>query len=134
MASTKIVVRYADGRVVKGFTADFMPNKEMFHVTPAESQPAIQVQTVNVKECKALFFVKDHSGNPAYNDKQEFDPGRTTGGRKIRVVFKDKETLIGTTQGYQPGRPGFFLFPADPKSNMNRCFVVSSAAQEISFL
>jgi hypothetical protein len=50
------------------------------------------------------------------------------------VVFKDSEVILGTTQGYQPGRPGFFIFPADPRSNNERVYVVSSATQEISFV
>ncbi len=111
-----------------------MPNKDSFHLTPADSQPGTPAQAVNVKECKALFFVKDFAGNPGYQDKREFQADKTVGGRKIRVLFKDNEILIGTTQGYQPGRPGFFLFPADPQSNIERCYIVSAAAQEISFI
>jgi hypothetical protein len=42
--------------------------------------------------------------------------------------------LVGTTTGYQPGRPGFFLEPADANSNNERCYVVTSAAEEINFL
>ncbi len=133
MMQNKVVVRYLDGRVLKGSTSDFMPNKDSFHLLPADSQGA-QVQTVNVKECKALFFVKDFAGNPGYQDKKEFQTDKTVGGRKIRVLFKDKEILIGTTQGYQPGRPGFFLFPADHQSNIERCFIIAAAAQEISFI
>jgi hypothetical protein len=50
------------------------------------------------------------------------------------VVFKDEELLVGTTQGYQPGRPGFFVYPADTQSNNERCYVVSTAAKEVSIL
>jgi hypothetical protein len=50
------------------------------------------------------------------------------------VVFKDGEVLVGTTLGYQPGRPGFFLLPVDPASNMERCFVVARATEKISFV
>jgi hypothetical protein len=62
-----------------------------------------------------------------------FDPGSLRR-RKIRVVFADGETLVGTTQGYQPGRPGFFVVPADSGSNNDRCFVVSAATKEVSFV
>jgi hypothetical protein len=50
------------------------------------------------------------------------------------VTFKDGEVLVGTTQGYQPGRKAFFLVPADRESNTERCFVIAAAAQNISFL
>jgi hypothetical protein len=59
---------------------------------------------------------------------------RPGAGRRIKVAFKDGEVLVGTTQGYQPGRPGFFLVPADPSSNIERCYVLSAATQEISFV
>ncbi len=134
MAQNKVVARFLDGRVVKGTTSDFMPNKDSFHLTPADGKPGTQVQSISVKDCKAVFFVKDFIGKPGYQDKKEFPGDKTVGGRKIKVVFKDDEILIGTTQGYQPGRPGLFLFPADQQSNIDRCFVVSSSTKEISFI
>ncbi len=134
MNQNKVVVRYLDGRILKGSTSDFMPNKDSFHLASPESKPGEWVHAVSVNECKAVFFVKDFAGKPDYQDKKEFQADKTAGGRKIKVVFKDKEVLVGTTQGYQPGRPGFFLFPADPESNIERCFVISAAAQEISFI
>jgi hypothetical protein len=50
------------------------------------------------------------------------------------VKFKDGEVMVGTTVGYQKGRPGFFLVPADADANTERCYVVSAATREISFL
>jgi len=130
----KIVVRYQDGRLKKGYTSDFMPNKDIFHVIAADNPTAAKPVTVNMLELKAVFFVKDFVGNSGYNDKKDFDPIKPVSGRKIKVVFKDGETLVGTTQGYQPGRQGFFVFPADPQSNIERFFVVSLAAKSVSFL
>jgi len=42
--------------------------------------------------------------------------------------------MVGTTQGYQPGRPGFFVVPADPVVNTQRCYVIAAATKEVSFL
>lgn len=130
----KIVVRYLDGRMQKGLTTDFMPNKELFHVTPMDAAPGSKPLDVSVKELKAIFFVKEYDGNTNYHEKKEFDPKLPVHGRKIKVLFKDGEIMLGTTQGYQPGRTGFFIIPADPKSNTERCYVVSSATQEVSFI
>ena len=33
----KIVARFADGRIVKGMTADFSPAKDLFHVSVANA-------------------------------------------------------------------------------------------------
>jgi len=130
----KVVVRYLDGRILKGFTTNFMPNKDTFHLTPSDEKLGVQAQTVNIKDCKAVFFVKDFTGKSDYQDKKEFPARATAGGRKIKVVFKDQEILIGTTQGYQPGRPGFFLFPADPESNIDRCYVVAASTLAVAFI
>ena len=130
----KVVVRFADGRILNGFTNDFTPAKDHFHITLAETPPGSKPLDVQTKDLKALFFVKDFAGNPGYDERKDFDPSRPLGGRKIRVLFKDGEEIIGTTQGYQPGRPGFFLVPADPNSNNERCYVVSGATQEIAFI
>ncbi len=134
MILNKIVIQRQDGSVMKGITRDFMPNKDIFHLVPTDAPPDFKPIAVVVKELKAVFFVKDFTGNRHYNEKKDFDMLKAALGRKIKVVFQDGEILIGTTQGYQPGRLGFFVIPADPKSNNDRCYVISSATREVSFI
>jgi hypothetical protein len=129
-----IVARYMDGRVVKGITNDFLPAKDRFHLLPIGGATGERGHEILVAELKALFFVKDLAGTPTHNESNRFDPVKPPVGRKIRVVFKDGEVVVGTTQGYQPGRQGFFLVPADEKSNNNRCFVVAAATREVTLL
>ena len=124
----KVVVRFADGRVVKGMTADFFPGRKSFHVSVANPPAGAKPVEIHTKDLKALFFVKDFAGDPEHVERNEFDPSQSAIGRRIKVVFKDGEVLLGTTTGYQPGRPGFFLVPADPTSNIGRCYVVVAAA------
>jgi hypothetical protein len=127
MAASQVVVRYRDGRLLKGTTSNFAPAREGFHVqTPAGENVAVRQD-----ELKALFFVRDLAGDPTRRDSQAFDPARPAPGRKIRVVFSDGEVIVGTTQGYQPNRPGFFVFPADAISNNERCFVITAATCKV---
>jgi len=130
----RVVARYADGRMLKGMTADFFPGKDVFHVSPAGAADGTDPVEVRVPDLKAVFFVKDFLGDPSYEERREFSAQHPALGRKIRVVFKDGEVLVGTTTGYQPSRPGFFVEPADPGSNNERCYVVAGATQEVSFL
>ncbi len=130
----KVVARYVDGRVVKGATADFFPNKQTFHVSLADAPPGTKPVEIKTADLKALFFVKDLEGDPDYVERKEFDPSRPPIGRPIRVEFNDGEVLVGTTTGYQPGRPGFFIVPADPEWNNDRCYVVTAATRDVSFL
>ncbi len=130
----KIVARYQDGRLLKGFTADFRPTKPLFHLSPTDAAADANTIEIVIAELKAVFFVKDLAGNPAYNPKLEFETGKPVTGRKVKVKFKDGETMIGTTTGYEPTRTGFFLVPADPNENNERVFVVLAATEDVGLL
>jgi len=130
----KVIARYADGRLVKGHTADFFPGKEIFHVNRYDAAPGEKPVEVWMKDLKAVFFVKDFAGNPKHVKTNEFDPSKPAIGRKIKVVFNDEEVMVGTTTGYQPGRQGFFIVPADSGANNERCYVISAFTKEIKFL
>jgi hypothetical protein len=129
----RIVIRYQDGRVVKGFTSDFIAGKEVFHIT-VTGTPSDKPIEVFISQLKAVFFVKDLVGNREHNEKNAFDPSKPVAGRKISVKFNDGELIVGITQGYTPGRAGFFMVPADPRSNNERIYIVCAAAGEIKFL
>lgn len=131
MAGNRVVARYRDGRMVKGATLDFLPTRGQFHVSPDDGGAPV---SVTVAELKAVFFVRDYAGDPAHERRNEFEPGRPVQGRRIQVEFEDGEVLVGTTTGYQPGRPGFFVVPADPESNAERCYVVAAATREVKLL
>jgi hypothetical protein len=128
MASSQVVVRYRDGKLVKGTTSNFAPARDGFHVRT----PAGETVAVSQGELKAIFFVRDLAGDPTRKESSQFSATRPVPGRKIRVVFGDGEEIVGTTQGYQPNRPGFFVFPADASSNNERCFVITAATRRVS--
>jgi hypothetical protein len=130
----KIVARFQDGRMVKGVTSDFLATKDRFHIAPLGADPAGRPVEVLMSGLKAVFFVRDLKGRPDHHKSNSFDPANPPVGRRLRVVFNDGEVLVGTTQGYQPGRPGFFVVPVDAKSNNERCYVVSSAIKDVSFI
>ncbi len=133
MLQNKIVIRYQDGTLLKGRTDDFLPVNPSFHVSLIGSSPEDPPYEIKFPGVKAVFFVKNFEGNREHRDTYEFSPGELLDGRRIVVFFKDGEMLTGTTQGYDPGRPGFFVVPADIHSNNERIFVVSDATQRISF-
>jgi len=130
----RVVARFADGRAVAGMTADFSPDRDLFHVSEGAAPAGVKPVLIHTKDLKALFFVKNFAGDPGHDQRNEFDKSQPPTGRRIRVTFKDGEVLVGTTTGYQPGRQGFFLVPADTGSNIKHCYVVAAATQEISVL
>jgi len=134
MEPSKIVVRYRDGKILKGTTQNFFPNKPVFHVHRLGSAGSGDLVEVKVESLKAVFFVRDFAGNPKYDERKRLLPGEKPQGRMIEVTFRDGEVLTGTTTGYDPNRPGFFLFPVDPKSNNMKVYVVSGGVGKARFL
>ena len=130
----KIVARYADGHLAKGTTVDFLPGRDVFHVIDASAAAGTHPVEIRTRDLKALFFVKDRAGNPRREKPVAYHPPRPAIGRRIKVVFKDGEVLVGTTAGYQPERPGFFLEPVDRTLNEERCYVVTRATRQIILL
>jgi len=127
--AVRVVVRFTDGKLFKGTTQDFLPNRPTFHLIPVGGQ-AMEVQC---KALKAVFFVKKLEGDPQRPSVRGFldAPAATALGKKIAVRFKDGEFLCGYTLAYQPGREGFFMTPADPQSNNMRVYVVTGSTAEV---
>jgi hypothetical protein len=131
-AFQKIVVRYADGKILKGHVQDFHPARPQFSLWPSISATPRERVVVPVARLKAVFFVRDFNGNPGYR-------GQTTApvrgqGRRVEVTFNDGESITGTTLNYRPDGQGFFVSPADPADNNTRIFVVAAALKRVRFL
>ncbi len=125
----KIVARFLDGRVLKGITFNFRPERRTFHLQLDDSGEQVEV---NVDELKSVFFVKDLTGNKDYTDRRDVE--RRGYGRRLEVKFIDGECIVGYTQGYSPDRPGFFMAPADPDSNNDRIYVVRESTEAVNLL
>ena len=134
MEPSKIVARYRDGRTLKGTTQNFFPNKPIFHVTRQGGNVPGDVVEVKVDDLKAIFFVRDFTGNAKHVERKALGPGERAQGRLMEVTCKDGEVIVGTTTGYDPKRPGFFLFPIDPTANNSRIFVVSGSVGAARFV
>jgi hypothetical protein len=130
LPTNRVVAHYLDGKIVKGTTQDFFPNRPIFHILPVGASAEMEVQC---RQLKAVFFVRDLDGDETRKDLQGFldGPGETARGKKVAVRFKDKEIVCGYTLSYSPERVGFFMFPADPGSNNLRIYVLTYSTTEI---
>ncbi len=128
----KIVVRYADGELAKGFTQDFHPSRAQFSLWPSVNATPAERVVVPISRLKAVFFVRDFAGNPAYRDRKTFTV--RSQGRRVEVTFVDTEVILGTTLNYRPDGQGFFVVPADLGGNNTRIFVVASAVKRVRFM
>ena len=124
----KIVVAMLDGTRLKGSSLNFSALKESFDLIPEGKLGQQRGTRVELKDVKAVFFVKDFSGNPEHRSPPTDASGP---GRSFEVTFVDGEKIVGSTQGYDPKRLGFFMTPLDPSSNNSRIFIVTRNAREI---
>lgn len=129
MEPNKLVVHFKDGHVLKGHSLDFLPNKPSFHLRSTKN-PDI-VAEIRMEDLKAVFFVKDFTGDPRRTDRKVFDPKARYIGKRLMVKFKDGEVFAGIRQAFNPAFPGFFISPVDTDSNTIRAFVVNSAVQSV---
>ena len=129
----RIVVHYKDGRLLKGYTHDFNPVKDTFHITSEMEKDKGKIYEVFCPNLKAIFFVKTLEGNVDYKEKKRFDEVDTSNlrGIKIRIEFNDGEVMCGISLGYSKARKGFFIIPVDPNSNNERVYVIASSVRSV---
>lgn len=130
--ANKVVVAYLDGKRLKGYVYDFSALKDRFRLFPAEDPLHHEATDIDIKDLKAVFFVKDFAGRPGYHESQLTEA--TKHGRKIEVTFSDGEQILATTEGYNPQRLGFFVFPIDAQSNNLRIFVVNKNIRQAKWV
>ncbi len=128
----RVVARFLDGRLLKGFTRNFDPRKSVFELFEWGFDDRAEPIHVKVRELKTLFFVRSFNGNSTYTDRQEFNGPFT--GKRLSVEFIDGEVMVGTTFGYDAEREGFFFFPADAASNNEKVYVNGSAVKKVTNL
>ncbi len=133
MERAKVVAEYANGKTIKGYTLNFFPNKDRFHVIPIE-KPSDKPTEVLISQLKAVSVVQDFNGDPQYVERKGYLEGETRYGTPLEVTFGDGDVIVGSCMGIDLRRQGFFISPPDPKSNTLRVFVVCSAVKRIRHL
>ena len=134
MGLVKTILRFADGRVLKGFTEGFDPRRASFLFQESGGVLTDRWQEMQLQGLKAICFVKDFAGNPLYDERSNFEKEQKIQGRRMQVTFRDGEKILGFAIRNDVSRPGFYLFPADLKSNNFGVFVILDAVHDIWFL
>ncbi len=91
-ADQKLVIHFQDGRVVKGYSHDFFPNKDRFHFILLGQPSGQKPIEIALSQLKAIFFVTDFVGDKGYQELKDFSGvEKSSYGKKIIVRFKDGE-------------------------------------------
>lgn len=135
--SQKAILRFLDGRMLKGFITDFTLSDDNVFIEDESSG----TQKIKLKELKAIFFVRTFEGNKEYREMKSFVGVRPTG-KRVFIRFKDGEQMTGFLDGDVPWEKGFFLDakkvsgfffrPVDADSNNIRVFVVTSSLRDVT--
>ena len=140
---TRMIVLLVGGNRLKGFSRDFNPTRQKFHlnVVGPEGETGEQ-REVAMQHVHAVFFVRDFAFDRTKRYEPEGDLTAVTappsaGARAIEVTTVWGEVLRGLTYGYQAQRPGFFLFPTEPLEralNLERAYLTRLGVARVDLL
>ncbi len=83
MKKHKVVLKFLDGKMIKGYIDDFSAEDETVSVEDKTSNQ----QIVKMNDLKAIFFVKTFMGNKNYSEKKTYTAlSRST--KKVLVRFR----------------------------------------------
>jgi hypothetical protein len=114
----RVVVHTVEGQVRRGVleAADLEAPSLALHLQPGAAPEWIETDTV-----KAVFFMLAAGDRPP-----------TPEGKRVRVTFADGRQIAGFSPEYREDRAGFFMIPADTRTNTGRIWVYRAAVRQVS--
>ena len=114
----RVVVHTLDGQVLRGTLTD--ANLEA-PVLKLEADAPGAPRPVTTAGVKAIFFMLAPGEKPPMPL-----------GKRVRVAFRDGRQVAGFSPDYQEGGTGFFVIPADTRTNTGRIWVYQGAVKQVS--
>jgi hypothetical protein len=114
----KVTVHTVEGQVKRGTVRDV---DLMDDAIPLEQQTGFAPELIPVKRMKAVFFML-----PAGS---RLPP---TAGKKLRITFIDGRQVAGFSTNYKGNEPGFFIVPADNRTNIARIFIYRASVRAVA--
>ncbi len=112
----RVILHTHEGQVMRGVIRD----ADLWANTIAIEQSG-QSEEVSTERIKAIFFMKAPGGS---------EPPAS--GQKIRVTLADGRQVLGFSTDFRSEAPGFFLVPADLRTNTSRIYLFRSAVDLIT--
>ncbi len=124
-----VVLRYLNGDMEKCFIKPYIScSLKVVQIIKEDGS----VRTIQVKDLKAIFFVKEFEGKDHKEGSwEEEDPNGLKAGKKVIVTFKDGEKMKGKVLSDWMKGEGFFLYPIEKDSNNLKVFVVKTSILDI---
>ena len=113
----RVIVHTVEGQVKRGAIKDARLGEPQLQLHLANGG----VETLPRERVKALFFMLAPGARAPATD-----------GNKVRVTFKDGRQVAGFSKDHKGATSGFFVVPADNRTNTERIFIFRHAVQSIS--
>ena len=113
----RVILHTIEGQVKRGAIRDTNLTDETVGL---EAQPGA-MEKIPRPRIKAIFFMLP-AGQKAPTPK----------GDKLRVTFKDGRQLAGFSSDHKAAGIGFFVVPADNRTNTERIFIYRSSVEKVS--
>ncbi|UCD57090.1 MAG: VWA domain-containing protein [Candidatus Hydrogenedentota bacterium] len=112
----QIVVKYLDGRVLKGTPTSWDIESDEFSLLPRDALPRSNEEIlVAFADLKAVYFVRDFDRQIG---KKRVPPASRIRGAHMRLAFHDGEEMEGyTLENYEPSSTRFYFLPSDQLGN-----------------
>jgi hypothetical protein len=123
----KVIVRTKSGELHRGFSKAEFIGEQVRLIDAKGNQHEFRLD-----ELKAVFFVKDFSGDTQYRAVSFFGKEPESPWLWAQVTFKDDEVLEGRVRNDLSliDSPGFFLRLSDEGANNDTAYVVKSAVKD----
>jgi hypothetical protein len=116
--SHRVVLHTVDGQVKRGLLVDALLDAQELPLQP--QGPGVP-EAISTDFIKAIFFML------APGEKAPVPEGK-----KVRVTFRDGRQVAGFSPDYQDGTVGFFMIPADTRTNTGRIWVYQAAVKQVT--
>ena len=113
----RIILHTVEGQVKRGAIVNAKLGEPQLHLQLASGGNEVLPK----ERVKALFFMLAPGARPA-----------ATAGSKVRVTFKDGRQVAGFSADHQSASAGFFVVPADNRTNTERIFIFRHAVQSVA--
>jgi len=114
----RVVVHTLEGLVKRGVLTDADLAAPVLGLAPVQGA---EPEVLGADKVKAIFFM--------------LAPGEAAPapeGKRVRVTFKDGRQVAGFSPDYREGGIGFFMIPADSRTNTGRIWIYRAAVKSVS--
>ncbi|WP_407921798.1 DUF6982 domain-containing protein, partial [Corallococcus sp. AB049A] len=114
----RVIIHTVEGQVKRGTIRDADLLEDTISL---EQQSGFAPERIPGKRVKAIFFMLAAGARQPQAE-----------GSKIRVTFNDGRQVAGFSQDFKGPTPGFFVIPADTRTNTARIFIYRASVQAVA--